>query len=48
MEATKAILRQDLRQKLDAALESEMCILTDHWCSMECQAAMKAYIDDQL
>ncbi|XP_020298091.1 claspin-like [Pseudomyrmex gracilis] len=45
MEATKALLRHTLRKKLDAALESETYLLIQHWCSAECQAAIKAYID---
>ncbi|XP_012273481.1 titin [Orussus abietinus] len=48
MEATKALLRQNLRKKLDAALESESYILVQHWCSTECQAAIKAYIEERI
>ncbi|KOC65677.1 Chromodomain Y-like protein 2 [Habropoda laboriosa] len=48
MEATKALLRHSLRKKLDAALESEMYLLIQHWCSAECQTAIKAYIDGKV
>lgn len=48
MEATKALLRHSLRKKLDAALESETYLLIQHWCSVECQTAMKAYIDGKV
>ncbi|XP_033325483.2 uncharacterized protein LOC117220001 isoform X1 [Megalopta genalis] len=48
MEATKALLRHSLRKKLDAALESETYLLIQHWCSAECQTAMKAYIDGKV
>ncbi|CAD1475904.1 unnamed protein product, partial [Heterotrigona itama] len=48
MEATKALLRHSLRKKLDAALESETYLLIQHWCSVECQAAIKAYIDGKV
>ncbi|XP_033229938.1 uncharacterized protein LOC117181418 [Belonocnema kinseyi] len=44
MKATKALLRQSLRNKLNAALESETHILVQHWCSAECQEAIKAYV----
>ncbi|KAL6439472.1 hypothetical protein ACFW04_003946 [Cataglyphis niger] len=48
MEATKALLRHSLRKKLDAALESETYLLIQHWCSMECQTAIKAYIEGKI
>ncbi|XP_076247387.1 uncharacterized protein LOC143187200 isoform X2 [Calliopsis andreniformis] len=48
MEATKALLRHTLRKKLDAALESETYLLIQHWCSTECQTAIKAYIDGKV
>ncbi|KYQ58223.1 Chromodomain Y-like protein [Trachymyrmex zeteki] len=48
MEATKALLRHSLRKKLDAALESETYLLIQHWCSIECQTAIKAYIDEKI
>ncbi|XP_031843839.1 uncharacterized protein LOC116431902 isoform X2 [Nomia melanderi] len=48
MEATKALLRHSLRKKLDAALESETYLLIQHWCSTECQTAVKAYIDGKV
>ncbi|XP_024886389.1 proteoglycan 4-like isoform X1 [Temnothorax curvispinosus] len=48
MEATKALLRHSLRKKLDAALESETYLLIQHWCSAECQTAIKAYIDGKI
>lgn len=48
MEAMKALLRHSLRKKLDAALESESYLLVQHWCSAECQAAIKAYIDGKI
>lgn len=48
MEATKALLRHSLRKKLDAALESETYLLTQQWCSAECQTAIKAYIDGKI
>lgn len=48
MEATKALLRHSLRKKLDAALESETYLLIQHWCSIECQTAIKAYIDGKI
>ncbi|XP_026829782.1 uncharacterized protein LOC105281562 isoform X2 [Ooceraea biroi] len=48
MEATKALLRHSLRKKLDAALESETYLLIQHWCSTECQTAIKAYIDGKI
>lgn len=48
MEATKALLRHSLRKKLDAALESETYLLMQHWCSVECQTAIKAYIDGKV
>ncbi|XP_076685046.1 uncharacterized protein LOC143377543 isoform X2 [Andrena cerasifolii] len=48
MEATKALLRHSLRKKLDAALESETYLLIQHWCSAECQTAIKAYIDGKV
>ncbi|XP_011687299.1 PREDICTED: uncharacterized protein LOC105449665 isoform X1 [Wasmannia auropunctata] len=48
MEATKALLRHSLRKKLDAALESETYLLIQHWCSVECQTAIKAYIDGKI
>ncbi|CAL7943189.1 unnamed protein product [Xylocopa violacea] len=48
MEATKALLRHSLRKKLDAALESETYLLIQHWCSVECQTAIKAYIDGKV
>lgn len=47
MEATKALLRHTLRQKLDAALKSESILLVQHWSSLECQAAIKAFIDEK-
>ncbi|XP_067215943.1 titin homolog isoform X2 [Linepithema humile] len=48
MEATKALLRHSLRKKLDAALESETYLLIQHWCSADCQNAIKAYIDGKI
>ncbi|CAK9832362.1 Chromodomain Y-like protein 2 [Anthophora retusa] len=48
MEATKALLRHSLRKKLDAALQSETYLLIQHWCSAECQTAIKAYIDGKV
>ncbi|EFN65862.1 Chromodomain Y-like protein 2 [Camponotus floridanus] len=48
MEATKALLRHSLRKKLDAALESETYLLIQHWCSVECQTAIKAYIEGKI
>ncbi|XP_043274181.1 microtubule-associated protein futsch isoform X2 [Venturia canescens] len=48
MEATKALLRHNLRKKLDAALESESYLLVQHWCSAECQAAITAYVDEKI
>ncbi|XP_066588433.1 uncharacterized protein [Prorops nasuta] len=48
MEATKALLRHSLRRKLEAALESETFLLIQHWCSTECQTAMKDYIDGKV
>ncbi|XP_018402163.1 PREDICTED: uncharacterized protein LOC108779275 isoform X2 [Cyphomyrmex costatus] len=48
MEATKALLRHSLRKKLDAALESETYLLIQHWCSIECQTTIKAYIDGKI
>ncbi|XP_071858824.1 uncharacterized protein isoform X3 [Bombus fervidus] len=48
MEATKTLLRHSLRKKLDAALESETYLLIQHWCSVECQTAIKAYIDGKV
>lgn len=48
MEATKALLRQSLRNKLNAALESETHILVKQWCSDECQAAIKKYTMKQI
>ncbi|XP_026670345.1 uncharacterized protein LOC108626137 isoform X2 [Ceratina calcarata] len=48
MEATKTLLRHSLRKKLDAALESETYLLIQHWCSAECQTAIKAYIDGKI
>lgn len=48
MEATKALLRHSLRKKLDAALESESYLLIQHWCSIECQEAIKAYLDEKV
>nr|XP_012149423.1 PREDICTED: uncharacterized protein LOC100877790 isoform X2 [Megachile rotundata] len=48
MEATKTLLRHGLRKKLDAALESETYLLIQHWCSIECQTAIKAYIDGKV
>ncbi|XP_070171519.1 uncharacterized protein [Polyergus mexicanus] len=48
MEATKTLLRHSLRKKLDAALESETYLLIQHWCSMECQTAIKAYIEGKI
>ncbi|XP_034185914.2 uncharacterized protein LOC117606948 [Osmia lignaria lignaria] len=48
MEATKTLLRHSLRKKLDAALESETYLLIQHWCSIECQNAIKAYIDGKV
>ncbi|XP_018051901.1 PREDICTED: uncharacterized protein LOC108689574 isoform X1 [Atta colombica] len=48
MEATKALLRHSLRKKLDAALESETYLLIQHWCSIECQTAIKAYVDGKI
>ncbi|XP_072765239.1 uncharacterized protein [Anoplolepis gracilipes] len=48
MEATKALLRHSLRKKLDAALESETYLLIQHWCSVECQTAVKAYIEGKI
>ncbi|XP_053980332.1 uncharacterized protein LOC128877226 isoform X1 [Hylaeus volcanicus] len=48
MEATKALLRHSLRRKLDAALESETFLLIQHWCSTECQTAIKSYIDGKV
>ncbi|XP_058805115.1 uncharacterized protein LOC131672128 [Phymastichus coffea] len=47
MEATKALLRHSLRKKLDVALESESFLLIQHWCSEECQEAIKAYIEEK-
>lgn len=48
MEATKALLRHSLRKKLDAALESESYLLVQHWCSAECQEAIRAYMDEKV
>ncbi|KAH0537860.1 nucleolar protein dao-5-like [Cotesia glomerata] len=48
MEATKALLRHSLRKKLDAALESESYLLIQHWCSIECQEAIKLYLDEKV
>ncbi|XP_063981807.1 titin-like [Diachasmimorpha longicaudata] len=47
MEATKALLRHSLRSKLSAALESESYLLVQHWCSTECQNAIRAYMDEK-
>ncbi|XP_043467472.1 probable serine/threonine-protein kinase DDB_G0282963 isoform X2 [Leptopilina heterotoma] len=48
MEATKALLRQSLRNKLNDALESETHILVNQWCSDECQVAIKKYTAKQI
>ncbi|KAK0182716.1 hypothetical protein PV327_000825 [Microctonus hyperodae] len=48
MEATKALLRHSLRKKIDAALESESYLLIQHWCSAECQEAIRAYMDEKV
>ncbi|XP_015120706.1 muscle M-line assembly protein unc-89 [Diachasma alloeum] len=48
MEATKALLRHSLRSKLAAALESESYLLVQHWCSTECQNAIRAYMDEKV
>ncbi|XP_011305894.1 titin [Fopius arisanus] len=48
MEATKALLRHSLRSKLSAALESESYLLVQHWCSTECQNAIRAYMDEKV
>ncbi|XP_015608329.1 uncharacterized protein LOC107274086 isoform X2 [Cephus cinctus] len=48
MEATKALLRNSHRKELDAALESESYLLVQHWCSSECQRAIKSYIDEKV
>ena len=47
MEATKALLRHSLRKKLDVALESESLLLVQHWCSSECQEAIKTYVEEK-
>jgi chromodomain protein Y len=47
MVATKALLRHGLREKLDVALESESLLLIQHWCSSECQEAIKVYIEEK-
>ncbi|XP_034940981.1 uncharacterized protein [Chelonus insularis] len=48
MVATKALLRHSLRKKLDAALESESYVLIQHWCSQECQEAIRTYLDEKV
>ncbi|XP_044013251.1 myb-like protein X [Aphidius gifuensis] len=48
MEATKALLRHSFRTKLDAALESECYLLIQHWCSTECQDAIRVYLDEKI
>ncbi|XP_069701223.1 serine-rich adhesin for platelets [Periplaneta americana] len=47
MEATKALLRHSLRAKLEAALDSEVPLLVQHWISAECQANFRRFLDDE-
>nr|CAD7439949.1 unnamed protein product [Timema bartmani] len=47
MEATKALLRHSLRSKLDAALDSESALLVQHWCSSECQASFRSFLEQE-
>ncbi|KAJ8672832.1 hypothetical protein QAD02_004092 [Eretmocerus hayati] len=47
MEATKALLRFSLRKKLSIAIESESLLLVNHWCSSECQEAIRDYIKEK-
>jgi len=47
MEATKALLRHTLRAKLEAALDSEVPLLVQHWISMECQTNFRRFLDDE-
>jgi len=47
MEATKALLRHTLRAKLEAALDSEVPLLVQHWISTECQTNFRRFLDDE-
>ena len=47
METTKAFLRHSLRKKLDGALDSESLLLVLHWCTAECQEAIRSFISDK-
>lgn len=45
MEATKTLLREGMRSKLDAALDAETSMLITHWQSNECQRAFKKLLE---
>lgn len=47
MIATKAMLRQSLRENLDSYLDSENYLLVQQWISPECQEAIKAFIEEK-
>lgn len=47
MEATKALLRFNLRARVESALEAESQLLVQHWSSAECQANFKRFLDDE-
>lgn len=47
MEATKALLRHTLRAKVEAALDSEVSLLVQHWISTECQTNFRRFLDDE-
>ncbi|XP_046396986.1 uncharacterized protein LOC124163918 isoform X2 [Ischnura elegans] len=45
MQAMKALLRLNLRVKLEATLDSESSLLVQHWCSPECQRNFRRFLE---
>ncbi|XP_071453310.1 uncharacterized protein [Hetaerina americana] len=45
MQAMKALLRLNLRVKLEATLDSESSLLVQHWCSPECQRNFRKFLE---
>lgn len=46
MKTTKALQKQETKEKLAKALETETHILVHQWTSDECQQHLQAYLKD--
>jgi len=46
LKTSKALLKQEIKEKLAKALESETHILVQQWTGDECQQNFQAYLSD--